>query len=121
MQKKLFVITPLFFLVGCNTVLLGHYGEQNQTLEAFAQRVEDVFRLQNSMTNAVMMLEDEPSDEILNAEQSMESACEPLNEYAAREIDGLSADFKLQKRVEQTAISCEKAAQFLQNLLKHQK
>lgn len=106
-------------LLGCNTMLLGSYGEQNQTLEAFAQRVENVFKFQNSMTNAVMLLETEPSETILDAEQKMQLVCEPLNEYASREIDGLSADFALQKRVEQTAVSCEKAAQQLQSLLPH--
>ena len=99
-------------------MLLGSYGEQNQTLEAFSQRVENVFKFQNSMTNAVMLLESEPSATILEAEQKMQSACEPLNEYASREMDGLKADFALQKRVEQTAVSCETAAQRLQSLLK---
>lgn len=104
-------------MFGCNSVLLGRYGEQNQTLEAFTQRVENVFKFQNSMTNAVMLMETEPSSMILDAEQKMQSVCEPLNEYASREMDGLSTDFTLQKRVEKTAISCEKAAQKLQTLL----
>ncbi len=98
-------------------MLLGGYGEENQTLVAFAQRVETVFKFQNSMTNAVMLLETEPSSAILEAEQKMHAACEPLNQYAAREMDGLSVDFALQKRVEQTAISCENMASQLQTLL----
>jgi hypothetical protein len=114
--KQLFIILNATLLLGCNTLLLGSYGEQNQTLAAFAQRVERVFKFQNSMTNAVMLLEVEPAAAILDAEQKMHTVCEPLNEYASREMDGLSADFALQKRVEQTAISCEKAAQQLQNL-----
>lgn len=98
-------------------MLLGSYGDDKQTLAAFAQRVENVFKFQNSMTNAVMLLESEPSQTVLEAEKQMHAACEPLDEYASREIDGLSADFELQKKVEQTAISCEKAAQQLQTLL----
>lgn len=117
MFKKSFIVVIAASLLGCNTMLLGNYGEQHQTLEAFAQRVESVFKFQNSMTNAVMLLEVEPSAAVLDAEQKMQSACEPLNEYASREIDGLSADFALQKRVEQTAVSCETAAQRLQSLL----
>lgn len=117
MLKKSLIVIGVTFLVGCNTFLLGSYGEQNQTLEAFALRVENVFKLQNSMTNAVMLIDDEPSQAILDAEQVMELACEPLNEYASREIDGLAADFSLQKRVEQTAVNCEKTAQDLQKLL----
>lgn len=117
MFRKSFIVVNVALLFGCNTILLGSYGEQNQTLEAFSQRVENVFKLQNSVTNAVMLLEIEPSAAILAAEQAMQSACEPLNEYASREMDGLSADFALQKRVEQTAVGCEKAAQKLQSLL----
>lgn len=98
-------------------MLLGGYGEDRQTLAAFAQRVEDVFKFQNSMTNEVMLLDNKPTAAILEAEDKMHAACEPLDEYASREIDGLSADFTLQKRVEQTAISCEKAAKQLQTLL----
>lgn len=98
-------------------MMLGSYGEQNQTLEAFAQRVESVFKFQNSMTNAVMLSENEPTAAILDAEQKMQHACEALNEYAARESDDLSISFELRQRVEQTAISCEKAAQQLQSLL----
>ncbi len=112
-----FVLANVALLLGCNTALLGTYGEQNQTIEAFRQRVESVFQLQNSMTNDVMFSEIEPSETILKAEQQMQRACESLNEYAARESDGLSVSFELRQRVEQTAISCEKAAQNLQMLI----
>jgi hypothetical protein len=115
--KKYLIVVNTALLLGCNTMLLGSYGEQNQTLEAFSQRVENVFKFQNSMTNAVMLLETEPTATILEAEQKMQLACEPLNEYATREMDGLSADFALQRRVEQTAVSCETAAQRLHSLL----
>lgn len=104
-------------MAGCNSFLMGSYGDDHQTLAAFAQRVEGVFKFQNSMTNAVMLLDNEPSEAILVSEQAMHIACKPLDDYAAREIDGLSADFALQKRVEQTAVSCEKAAKQLQSLL----
>jgi hypothetical protein len=117
-NKAFFVITSTL-LFGCNTAFLGGYGEENQTLSAFAERVETVFKFQNSMTNAVMLLDTEPSEIILNAERKMHTACQPLNEYAAREMDNLNVDFSLQKRVENTAISCEKAANQLQILLKN--
>ena len=104
-------------LFGCNTIFLGRYGEDNQTLEAFTQRVEQVFKLQNSMTNAIMLMEVEPSEAILETEQAMHEACKPLNEYASREMEGLGTDFALQKQVEQTAVRCDKAAKRLQSLL----
>ncbi|MEN9595720.1 MAG: hypothetical protein RL236_154 [Pseudomonadota bacterium] len=98
-------------------MLLGSYGDENQTLEVFSQRVENVFKFQNSMTNAVMFRETESSVTVLSAEQKMRTACEPLNEYASREIEGLKVDLTLQKRVAQTAISCEKAARELEKIL----
>lgn len=116
MLKKVFISLAVILQSGCNTILLGSYGAEHQTLEAFAKRVENVFRFENSMTNAVMLCE-EPSEDLLVAEKEMHAACESLNEYASREVEGESADFDLQKRVEQTAIGCEKAAQQLQTLL----
>lgn len=114
--KTLFFLINFALLSGCNTLFLGSYGEDHQTLEAFTQRVEQVFKLQNSMTNAVMLME-EPSAKILEIEQAMHAACKPLNDYASHEMEGLSSDFELKHRVEQTAVSCEKAAIQLQSLL----
>lgn len=117
-NKAFFIITSTL-LLGCNTTFLGSYGDENQTLSAFAERVETVFKFQNSMTNTVMLLDTEPSEIILNAERKMHTDCQPLNEYATREMDNLNVDFSLQKRVESTVISCEKAANQLQTLLKN--
>lgn len=114
---KILCAISVLFLSACNTTLLGSYGENHESLSAFAQRVENVFKFQNSMTNAIMLMDTEVPSDILFAETKMNSACEPLNLYASREIDGLTVDFSLQKRVEQTAVSCEKAAQQLQTLL----
>ncbi len=117
MLKKSLIAVNILLLLGCNTTFLGTYGEQHQTLEAFAQRVESVFKFQNSMTNAVMLIETEPSAAILEAEQKMQFSCESLNQYAVRESDGLSIDLNLKRQVEKSAISCEKAAIELQHLL----
>lgn len=117
MLRKTFIVINVTLLLGCNTVLLGSYGDDNQTLTAFAQRVETVFKFQNSMTNTVMLLDIEPSASILEAEHKMHADCEPLNHYATREMDGLNVDFALQKQVEQTTVNCEKAAKQLQLLL----
>ena len=95
-------------------MLLGSYGEQNQSLKDFA---ESVFIFQNSMTNAVMFSEIEPSTAVLDAEQKMQIACEPLNKAGILQFDGLDVDFELVRRIEQTAVSCEKAAKQLQSLL----
>lgn len=114
MFEKLLIAINAVLLVGCNTMLLGSYGEHNQSLKDFA---ESVFIFQNSMTNAVMLSEPEPSAAILDAEQKMHVACEPLNAAGVLQFDGLDVDLELVRRIQQTAVSCEKSAQRLQSLL----
>jgi hypothetical protein len=112
--KKSFIIVNVALLFGCNAMLFGTFGEKNQNLEDFA---ESVFILQNKMTNAVMFSETELSPTILEAEKKMHIACEPLNKAGNLQFDGLSVDFELAQRIQQTAEGCEKAAQQLQILL----
>jgi hypothetical protein len=110
------VITGLF-VSGC----VGVYGSKGQSREEFEHYVEDVFRLQNQMTSEAMMLLDsntvKNSAPLLLADQQMQQACDALNEYAARDIDGLSTGIFLRHRVEQSALKCERAAQKLKSLL----
>lgn len=115
------MIAGVVMATGCNTALMGTYGEDNQTLDAFKQRVEDVFQLQNSMTSAVMLLESEPSADILKDEAAMRGACASLNEAGSREMDGLDISFSLGKRIEKTVTDCEKAAKSLQHRLEQVK
>lgn len=110
------MIAGVVIVTGCNTALMGTYGEDNQTFDAFKQRVEDVFQLQNSMTSAVMLLDSEPSVDILKDETEMHSACASLNEAGSREMDGLDS-LSLGKRIEKTVTNCEKAAKSLQHRL----
>ncbi|MEY2666464.1 MAG: hypothetical protein RLZZ384_635 [Pseudomonadota bacterium] len=119
--KSSLVIAGVVFVTGCNTALLGTYGEDNQTFDAFKQRVEDVFQLQNSMTSAVMLLESEPSADILKDEAAMRGACASLNEAGSREMDGLDISLSLGKRIEKTVANCEKAAKLLQRRLEQVK
>ncbi len=114
--KRYFVVVNFFLLMGCNSTLLGTYGENQLTLAEFEKYVESVFQLQNSVTSEVMLMTEENA-EILDAEQSMRNACASLNDYAENDIDGVAVSFELKKRVEKTAHHCEKAAQHLQHLL----
>ncbi len=116
--KRSLLIAGVVCATGCNTVLLGTYGEDNQTFDAFKQHVEEVFQLQNSMTSAVMLLESEPSEAILQDEAAMHSACASLNEAGSREMDGLDITLALGRRIEKTVTNCEKAAKSLQRRLK---
>lgn len=95
-------------------MFFGTYGDENQSLRDFA---ESVFVLQNRMTNAVMFGDSEPTAEIVEAEKKMHIECESLNKAGSLQFDGLSVDFALAQRIQETAVSCEKSAKRLQFLL----
>ncbi len=125
-KKKSYFLnsTPLIILAiacllsGCTAALSGRYGEYGQTKAEFAQYVERVFKMQNSMTSEMMEMTDENED-LVQADQKMQEVCAPLNEYATREKDKLTIAISLLRRVEKSAVACEKAAQKVQMLLGH--
>jgi hypothetical protein len=100
---------------GCS-LLLG-YGDKHMSHDEFAHYVEKVFRLENQLTSQIMDLPDNVNASLLQAEQHMHQQCSDLNEYAAKESDGLDSNIWLRKRVENSAHRCEQAAQALQDLL----
>ena len=126
-RKTVFAVRVLccipLFLCSCQGVLTGKYGEYSQSQEEFARYVEDVFRLQNQLTTEVMMLggvdESDEYDALLQAEQNMHAICDPLNEYATKELDGASIGYLLRRRVERSAVACERAAKEVGAKLKH--
>ena len=120
--QRLMVLLIAAALSGCTIPFFSGYGENGQTQEEFAHYVENVFKLQNSMTSQIMALsdsDDKPAnfDTLLQAEQSMQKKCEALNEYATRDSEGLSTGLLLQNRVAQSAKDCETAAKEVQTLL----
>jgi hypothetical protein len=119
----LMLMSVTLIISGCATPLVGRYGENGQTKEEFTRYVEGVFKLQNSMTSEIMELLAADSannhDDLLLAEQQMQEACGPLNEYASRESEGLNIGFFLSRRVEKSAIDCEHAAQKVKTLLEN--
>jgi len=120
---RLMLMSITLVLSGCATSFWGWYGPKGQSSEEFTRYVEGVFRLQNSMTSEIMALpetDDTSNHEaLLQAEQRMQAACAPLNEYASRDSDGLNIGFFLRRRVEKSAIDCEQAAQKVKSLLEH--
>ena len=120
---RLMLMFITLILSGCATSFLGSYGPNGQTKEEFTRYVESVFRLQNSMTSEIMaFLETDGTnnhDDLLEAEQHMQEACDSLNEYASRESEGLNIGFFLSRRVEKSAIDCEHAALKVKSLLGH--
>ena len=118
-----FFLIAALNLSGCSIPYVNGYGEKGQSKKDFEHYVESVFKFQNQLTSQVMMIsasgEDlEDYDELLQAEQQMREACEPLNEYAVKEIDGSRIGFFLRRRVERSAYACEKSAFKVENLLK---
>jgi hypothetical protein len=110
-------------LSGCTLPFLGGYGPKGQSREEFTRYVESVFRLQNSMTSEIMLLLENDNfknhEALLEAEQHMQQVCGPLNEYASRDMDGLSIGLLLRRSVEKSAMDCEQAAQKVKSLLGH--
>lgn len=117
----LMLMSIMLMLSGCSTPFLGGYGAKGQSREEFTRYVEGVFRLQNSMTSEIMVLQETDDaknhDALLQAEQHMQEACAPLNEYVSRDIDGLNISFLLHRQVEKSAVDCEQAAQKIKALL----
>ncbi|MCX7101525.1 MAG: hypothetical protein NTX38_08540 [Methylobacter sp.] len=118
-----FVFSVMTLLIsGCSVPFFGGYGANHQSLEDFKSHVEEIFRLQNQMSSEVIMLvesgEENKHDALKLAEQKMQKTCADLNEYASRDIDGLSISFSLHRRVEKSAIDCENAALAIKPLLK---
>jgi hypothetical protein len=124
--NKFAVILFAAALQACAPVL-GKYGPDGQSREAFEHRVEAAFRLQNRMTSAVMEIQSDGSDHkqhepIIQAEQVMEKHCRDLNDYVSRDIDGKSKGIFLLRRVEKSVLACEMSAQKVEELLnEHQR
>jgi hypothetical protein len=122
--RGLILMSIMITLSGCALPFFGGYGEQGMSREEFTRYVEGVFRLQNSITSEVMMQFEgdntKKHNALLQAEQHMQEACGPLNEYVSRESDGLSIGLFLRRRVEKSAIDCEREARKVKALLAEQ-
>ncbi|WP_374090836.1 hypothetical protein [Methylomicrobium lacus] len=121
-SHRSFVLVPAVALLsGCALSSSGGIGDTGMTKEVFAHYVEEVFRFQNRMTSEVMMLMDADEgsnlDVIMQSEQHMQEVCRPLNEYVARDIDGLGASLLLQRKVVKTTMDCDHAAHEVETLL----
>ena len=118
-SSPLIILLIACLLSGCTNALSVRYGEYGQTKAEFTLYVEKVFKMQNNMTSEIMAITD--ADAVLvQADQKMQEVCAPLNEYATREVDKLNIAISLLRRVEKSAVACEKAAKKVQALLTHQ-
>ncbi len=112
--KLLLIFCASANLSGCAVVeSIGH-------TEALAAYAESVFRRQNAMTTAVMMLyEDEipEESELSRAETAMYDACRLLNEYSTREMEGESMGVLFRRKVKASLKACDQSIQTLESLL----
>ena len=116
--QRLTTLLITILLSGCGLL----FGENGQNNEDFAQYVERVFRLQNSLSSQIIALTDEDDkpanfDALLQAEQTMRKQCEALNDYATLDSEGGSPSLALKTQVAQSAKSCESSAKQLQILM----
>jgi hypothetical protein len=112
----------IFFLnlTGCALLSSAPKIVTQQTLK---NQLEELFRRQNKATSEVMMFTmDEPDaevfEELLEAEQQMLQACDPLNEYAVRELDQLSLGIMLKNKVLAAMDDCEDATELVEIVIK---
>lgn len=105
----------------CSSTVLSAHSDSHIDKLPFPRYVENVFRLQNSVTSEVMMLLDSLDAKnqatILLAEQHMHKVCQPLNDYANRASDGLNTGLWLKIQVEHSTLDCELAAKAVQSAL----
>ncbi len=90
---------------------------------SFEQYAEDIFRRQNQITSRILMLSEdgvevENMDDLLEAEQELEDACQLLNEYAVRERDGVAMGFLFKRKVQNSVEDCEDAIHDVESMLK---
>jgi hypothetical protein len=96
------------------------YNHNPQSIAAYA---EAVFRRQNHATSQLMMLsledveDSETIDALLNAEKSMQTACETLNQYAEQSQEATSTSLLLRARAGKSVVNCDHATQILERLL----
>ena len=120
-QQWIFLVLSTALSAGCSLMNIEEIGDSGMNKEVFAHYVEEVFRFQNRMTSEVMMLGEveEGSDlaALLRSEQQMQEVCRPLNEYVARDIDGLGNSLFLQRKVMKTTVDCDHSAHDVEMLL----
>lgn len=120
--RLLLLLSTTLTLSACAGTLFGGYGPNHQTKEEYIRYVEGVFKLQNSVTSEIMLMQEngeKPKNQeaLFQSVQLMDKTCAPLNDYVEQEMDGQSASFFLQHSVEKSASNCEQAAKAVKALL----
>jgi hypothetical protein len=97
-------------------------GEVNMSQAQFAAQFERVFRYHNRITNELIMelpslsLTEEDTDNLSDAEERMNEACDSLNEVASLEAVSQHADFWTQSGLPEAVPRCEEATHAVEDL-----
>lgn len=119
-----FVFTVCILLIssGCTVFSGSSKGRYFDPFTGYADYAEDVFIRQNQATSEIMMLSEDDMEpfayeHLQEAENKMQKACELLNEYAVREIDGQSIGLFFKKKVKNSVEGCEYALRNVESIL----
>ena len=92
-----------------------------QKYNSFAEYAESVFRRQNELTSRLIMMNDDAAldrnEKVHDAEQEMNDACYPLNEYVDHEMAGQSMGLFFKRQVQASIEKCDRKIQKLESLL----
>lgn len=119
--RFLSLLAALHVFSGCAS--LGEIPSDEENAGGFAAYAENVFRRQNNATSMIMTLSPDELDDdaeyevLLNAEKNMQNACELLNDYAWRSLEGESSNVIFRSRVGIAVKSCDLATHKLETLL----
>ncbi len=97
-------------------------GEVNMSQAQFAAQFERVFRYHNRITNELIMelpslsLSEEDTDNLSDAEERMNEACDSLNEVASLEAVSQHADFWTESGLPEAVPQCEEATHAVEAL-----
>jgi hypothetical protein len=114
--KSLLAASLLFSLLGACASVPPHSGYSD-----FASYAEAVFRHQNQVSSRVIEMNESElipdSEEYQDAEESMNEACELLNEYAERQGNHENTGWRFKSKVQSSVRGCDASITRLEELL----
>ena len=122
--RCLFLSLLTILFLGCTSVKTRKPNGEEVVMskDQFAQYVEHVFRYHNQVMTELMESSEEHHEQsqvtaLKNAERSMISACEPLNEVVSETLSGENVGLKLKMQLSDAVPACEAASQAVEKLI----
>lgn len=120
--RILLTVCAFLMLPACSVFSGTSNGRYFDPFTGYADYAEGVFIRQNQATSEIMMLSEDDIDpyayeDLLEAEKEMQIACELLNEYAVKEVEGESIGLFFKKKVQNSVEGCEYALRNVESTL----